>query len=155
MALRDNTGGIRRWGSRIGKPRVRASLVWDHPRVSTSEQSAVRLVAVDDLGHTQVTVVEETPHGALAVGMSRGGPFAVSNRCRHLFASLGTGHVTDDGCLECPWHEALYDVDTGKMLRGPQGAFKPFAGAIKATAGARSLKRFPVEVRDGAIWLTG
>jgi len=123
--------------------------------VSTSEQSAVRLVAVDDLGVSNVTVVEQTPHGALAVGMSEGKPFAVSNRCRHLFASLGNGEVTGDGCLRCPWHAALYDVDTGKMVRGPQGAFKPLAGAIKATAGARALKTFPVELRDGSIWLVG
>ncbi len=121
--------------------------------MSTSERSAVRLVAVDDLGDSRVTVVEHTPHGALAVGMSGGKPFAVSNRCRHLFASLGRGHVTEDGCLECPRHAALYDVGTGNMVRGPQGAFKPLAGAVKATAGARSLKTFTVEMRDGAIWL--
>jgi 3-phenylpropionate/trans-cinnamate dioxygenase ferredoxin subunit len=114
---------------------------------------AVRLLAVDDLGDSQVAVVEATPHGALAVGMSEGKPFAVSNRCRHLFASLGTGRVAEDGCLECPWHAARYDVHTGKMIRGPQGAFKPLAGAVKATAGARKLRTFPVEIRDGAIWL--
>jgi 3-phenylpropionate/trans-cinnamate dioxygenase ferredoxin component len=123
--------------------------------VTTSEHSAVRLVAVDDLGASQVAVVDETPHGALAVGISAGRPFAVSNRCRHLFASLGKGHLTDDGCLECPWHGARYDVGTGKMVRGPQGAFKPLAGAVKATTGAMRLKTFPVEVRDGAIWLLG
>ena len=123
--------------------------------MSTSEQSTIRLAAVDDLGASHVTVVEDTPHGALAVGISDGRPFAVSNRCRHLFASLGNGDVTDEGCLRCPWHGALYDVATGKMIRGPQGAFKPFAGAIKATAGARALKTFPVELRDGAIWLVG
>jgi hypothetical protein len=38
---------------------------------------------------------------------------------------------------------------------GSQGAFKPLADAVKATTGARSLKTFPVEVRDGAIWLVG
>ena len=123
--------------------------------MSTFEQSTARLVAVDDLGDSQVVVVEEAPHGALAVGISAGKPFAVSNRCRHLFASLGKGRVTDDGCLQCPWHAALYDVGTGAMVRGPQGAFKPLAGAVKATTGARSLKTFPVEVRDGAIWLVG
>lgn len=123
--------------------------------MSSVEPSAARLVAVQDLGASQVAVVEETPHGTLAVGISSGKPFAVSNRCRHLFASLGNGQVTDDGCLQCPWHAALYDVDTGKMVRGPQGAFKPLAGAVKATAGARALKTFPVEVRDGAIWLVG
>jgi 3-phenylpropionate/trans-cinnamate dioxygenase ferredoxin subunit len=123
--------------------------------VAASEQPGIRLVAVEDLGSSQVAVVEETPHGALAVGISAGKPFAVSNRCRHLFAPLGKGHVTDDGRLECPRHAALYDVGTGAMVRGPQGAFKPLAGAVKATTGARPLKTFPVEVRDGAIWLVG
>lgn len=123
--------------------------------MSTPRGSAVRLVAVDDLGDSQVTVVEQTPHGAMAVGLRAGTPFAVSNRCRHLFASLGEGTVTADGCLQCPWHGAQYDVETGKMVRGPQGAFKPLAGAIKATAGTVALKRFPVELRDGAIWLVG
>lgn len=114
--------------------------------------SPTRLVAVDDLGDSQVTVVE-TDHGKLAVGLSEGTPFAVSNRCRHLLASLGEGKVADDGCLECPWHAARYDVRTGEMTLGPQGAFKPIAGAVKGTLGARKLKTFDVELRDGAIWL--
>jgi nitrite reductase/ring-hydroxylating ferredoxin subunit len=123
--------------------------------VTKSEQSATRLLAVDDLGDSQVAVVDNTPHGALAVGISAGKPFALSNRCRHLFASLGEGQVTDEGCLQCPWHAARYDVGTGKMVRGPQGAFKPLAGVVKATTGAIPLKTFPVELRDGAIWLVG
>ena len=123
--------------------------------MGTSEQSGTRLVSVPDLGDSQVTVVDKTPHGALAVGISASKPFALSNRCRHLLASLGEGQVTDDGCLQCPWHAARYDVGTGKMVRGPQGAFKPLAGVVKATTGARPLKTFQVEVRDGAIWLVG
>jgi 3-phenylpropionate/trans-cinnamate dioxygenase ferredoxin component len=112
-----------------------------------------RLVEVDELGDSQVAVVEETPHGALAVGISAGKPFALSNRCRHLLAPLGKGHVTEEGCLECPWHGARYNVGTGAMVRGPQGAFKPLAGAVKATTGAVALKTYPVELREGAIWL--
>ena len=50
---------------------------------------------------------------------------------------------------------ARYEVTTGKMVLGPQGAFKPLAGAVKATTGARALKTFPVELRDDAIWLLG
>jgi nitrite reductase/ring-hydroxylating ferredoxin subunit len=123
--------------------------------VSAVESPDALLVTLEDLGSSGVVVVEGTPHGALAVGVSEGKPFAVSNRCRHLFASLGKGRVTDAGCLECPWHGALYDVGSGKMVRGPQGAFKPIAGAIKATAGARALRTYPVELRDGAIWLLG
>ena len=123
--------------------------------MSVQGESPVRLVSIDELGDSLVTVVEKTSHGPLAVGLSGGEPFAVSNRCRHLFASLGKGRVTEEGCLECPWHGALYDVRSGKMVRGPQGAFKPLAGAIKATAGTRALSHYPVEVRDGAIWLLG
>jgi 3-phenylpropionate/trans-cinnamate dioxygenase ferredoxin component len=63
--------------------------------------------------------------------------------------------VTDDGCLQWAWHAALYGVGTGAMVRGPQGAFKPVAGTVKATTSARSLKTVPVKVREGAIWLVG
>jgi 3-phenylpropionate/trans-cinnamate dioxygenase ferredoxin subunit len=116
--------------------------------------TATRLIGIEELGDAGVAVVA-TPHGHLAVGVSEGKPFAVSNRCRHLFASLGKGHVAEDGCLECPWHGARYDVASGRMTRGPQGAFRPLAGVIKNTAGALPLSTYPVEVRDGAIWLTG
>jgi 3-phenylpropionate/trans-cinnamate dioxygenase ferredoxin component len=123
--------------------------------VSSSEPAGTRLIDVAELGDSHVAVVEGTPRGTIAVGMSGGKPFAVSNRCRHLFASLGEGRVVDEGCLECPWHGARYDVTTGRMVRGPQGVFKPVAGVIKATTGALPLHTYPVEVRDGAIWLAG
>lgn len=125
------------------------------PRTVTgmTTTASARLLAVDDLGPTQVTVVD-TPAGKLAVGLAAGVPFAVSNRCRHLFAPLGKGRV-EDGCLECPWHGARYDVRTGAMVLGPQGAFKPLANTVKKTTGAKNLKTFPVELRDGAIWLVG
>jgi 3-phenylpropionate/trans-cinnamate dioxygenase ferredoxin subunit len=126
--------------------------VWDHAPVSSAAAPADRLIALADLPSSHVAVVD-TPHGALAVGISGGEPFAVSNRCRHLFAPLGKGSVTEDGCLQCPWHGARYDVRTGAMVRGPQGAFKPLAGAVKATTGARRLRTYPVELRDGAIFL--
>ena len=129
--------------------------MWDDRGVSSSEPAGTRLIDVADLGDSHVAVVEGTAHGTIAVGISAGTPFAVSNRCRHLFASLGQGRVVDDGCLECPWHGARYDVATGKMVRGPQGAFRPISGVIKATTGARPLQTYPVEVRDGAIWLAG
>jgi hypothetical protein len=41
------------------------------------------------------------------------------------------------------------------MLRGPQGAFKPVAGAIRRTAGARKISVYDVVERDGVIYLAG
>lgn len=115
--------------------------------------AGIRLIAVSDLGSSGVAVVADTAHGDLAVGISEGAPFAVSNRCRHLFGALGNGSVAGDGRLTCPWHAAQYDVRTGAMTRGPQGAFKPIAGPVKATLGARKLKTYDVELRDGVIYL--
>lgn len=112
------------------------------------------LVAVDDLDERGVTVVEHPELGALAVGIAAGEPFAVSNRCRHLFASLGEGRVTPEGCLECPWHHARYDVRTGRMLVGPGGVFRPVGRFVKDTTGRRKLATYDVEVRDGGIWLS-
>jgi nitrite reductase/ring-hydroxylating ferredoxin subunit len=87
--------------------------------------------------------------------MVTGKPFAVSNRCRHLGASLGEGRITDDGCLECPWHHARYDVDAGTMVRGPQGAlFAPVRRLVMlVTNTVARLRRYPVRQRDGVIEL--
>jgi 3-phenylpropionate/trans-cinnamate dioxygenase ferredoxin component len=115
-----------------------------------------RLVAVDDLPPSGVVEVETADHGTLAVGMAGDGPFAVSNVCRHQFAKLGQGQVRD-GCLECPWHRARYDVRSGAMVSGPKGrifGFGPYSRTIQAyTNTGFPLRTFPVEVRDGAIVL--
>jgi 3-phenylpropionate/trans-cinnamate dioxygenase ferredoxin component len=112
-----------------------------------------RLISVSDLDESRVAVVEDPELGSLAVGLSDGRPFATSNRCRHLYASLGNGHVAEDGSLQCPWHGARYDVRTGRMIRGPQGAFRPLSGLVQQTTGRLPLATHEVVLRDGAIWL--
>ena len=116
-----------------------------------------RLIALTDLPDTNVAEVDTEEHGVIAVGIRRGEPFAVSNVCRHQFAKLGRGRVTEDGCLECPWHRSRYDVRTGAMVEGPKGrifGFKPYSSVVRAVAnGGFRLKSYPVSVRDGAIHL--
>src|SRR5919112_4474739 len=113
-----------------------------------------RLVAVGALPASGVVEVETEAHGTLAVGVADGTAFAVGNVCRHQFAKLGQGQIRE-GCLECPWHRARYDVRTGAMVSGPKGrifGFPPYAKAVQATANAAfRLKRLDVEVRDGAV----
>ncbi|MET0699283.1 MAG: Rieske 2Fe-2S domain-containing protein [Mycobacterium sp.] len=125
----------------------------DHPLVAAGR----RLVAVDQLDERQVVEVSTEGHGVLAVGLAPDGtPFAVSNLCRHQFAKLGRGHVTEDGCLRCPWHRADYDVTDGSMRSGPRGrifGFKPYSAAIKIFGNVAKLRTFPVVLADGAIWL--
>jgi 3-phenylpropionate/trans-cinnamate dioxygenase ferredoxin component len=123
-----------------------------HPVIALGD----RLVALAELGPSSVREVETEAHGTLAVGVADGRPFAVSNVCRHQFAKLGQGQVTE-GCLECPWHRALYDVRTGEMTSGPKGrifGFSPYSKTVQTAANAAAkLKTFAVVERDGAIWL--
>ncbi|CAA9463288.1 MAG: hypothetical protein AVDCRST_MAG38-398 [uncultured Solirubrobacteraceae bacterium] len=116
-----------------------------------------RLVGVTDLPPSGVVEVRTEQHGTLAVGIADGTPFATSNVCRHQLAKLGQGQVRD-GCLECPWHRARYDVRTGRMRSGPKGrifGFPPYSLGVKTFANlAWRIRVFPVELRDGAIWLS-
>ena len=89
--------------------------------------------------------------GDYAVGNVAGEYFAVGRRCRHLRADLAEGSIDADGCLVCPWHHATYDVGTGRMTRGPQGAFAKVPGldtAMLALTRAWPLHRGTVTV-DG------
>ena len=62
-----------------------------------------------------------------------------------------------DGCLECPWHRARYDVRTGDMLQGPQGrifGFHPYSRGVQLWGNTLGrLRVFPVSLEDGWIVL--
>lgn len=91
--------------------------------------------------------------GGYAVG-NNGEYFAVGRRCRHLRADLAGGTIDADGCLVCPWHQAKYDVTTGRMVRGPQGVFAKVPGlgaAFQALTRVAPLKVGRVSATDGEI----
>ena len=97
-----------------------------------------------------------TGAGIWAVGNVDGEYFAVTRRCRHLFADLANGHIANDGCLVCPWHGSKYDVRSGRMVRGPQGAFAKVPGlseGFKALTKVVPLGRGEVVERDGILYV--
>ena len=94
--------------------------------------------------------------GRYAVGNANGELFAVTRRCRHLYADLANGRIDKDGCLVCPWHGSKYDVKTGRMVRGPQGIFAKIPGLDAATIALTRvlpLGRGEVTVRDGTVYV--
>lgn len=96
-----------------------------------------------------------TGSGNYAVG-NNGNYFAVSRRCRHLRADLADGTIDEDGCLVCPWHGAKYDVDSGRMTRGPQGIFAKvpgLSGSFKLLTRFVPLGRRGVAVSEGTVYL--
>lgn len=128
-------------------------ITYDNPAVADGS----RLIGLDELDDRGVREVRTARHDVLAVGITpEGAPFAVSNICRHQFAHLGRGRVTPQGCLECPWHRARYDVRDGAMVEGPKGrifGFRPYSAMVRVFGRTVKLRSFPVHIRDGAIHL--
>jgi len=110
---------------------------------------------------TRIGPAAELPPGTV-VGIKRyavgnnGDYFAVSRRCRHLGADLADGSIDEDGCLVCPWHASKYDVQSGRMVRGPQRFYAKIPGlgaTFKALTRVLPLRRKAVEQRGGDLYL--
>ena len=76
--------------------------------------------------------VRATAHGVVyavvaASSASNGvirAPHVMESRCSHRGGPLHGGSVID-GCVECPWHGARFDLDTGEVRRGPAASPQP------------------------------
>jgi nitrite reductase/ring-hydroxylating ferredoxin subunit len=84
-------------------------------------------------GALQVSVGKE-----LIVVYNLGGRFyATSDICTHQQANLSEGYIDGEN-IECPLHQALFHIPTGKVLREPAVA---------------DLKTYPVKQEDGFIYI--
>jgi nitrite reductase/ring-hydroxylating ferredoxin subunit len=61
--------------------------------------------------------------------------FATDNLCTHEFAYLSDGWL-EGGVVECPFHQAKFDVRTGKVLAEPA---------------CKDLRTFPVRVNGDDV----
>lgn len=66
-----------------------------------------------------------------------GQAYATSNVCTHQFALLSDGYVDGD-CIECPLHQALFHIPTGKLQSGPT---------------CDDLKTFPIKIEGGEVFV--
>jgi NAD(P)H-dependent nitrite reductase small subunit len=85
------------------------------------------------VGASQFVMVGETQ---VALFRTAEGLFALDNICPHRGAPLHEGFVSD-GQVTCPWHQWQFQLEDGRCRNIP---------------GAR-VDSFPVEVRDGVIWV--
>lgn len=105
---------------------------------------------------SELTPGTVTGAGKWAVGNAKGDMFAVTRRCRHLYADLAQGTIDAKGCLVCPWHGSRYDTKTGRMVRGPQGIFAKIPGlgaAFMALTRVVPLGRGKVVERGGTVYV--
>jgi nitrite reductase/ring-hydroxylating ferredoxin subunit len=75
-------------------------------------------------------------HRPILVIYDRGRVFALDNRCPHMGFPLERGSV-EDGILTCHWHHARFDLESGCTF----------------DLWADDVPTFPVEVRDGGVWV--
>jgi nitrite reductase/ring-hydroxylating ferredoxin subunit len=101
-------------------------------RDATNFVRAGRLADVSAAGCLTVRVAGHT----LALFTHAGWVYAVDNRCPHMGFPLQRGTVRD-GILTCHWHHARFDLASG-------GTFDLWADDVRS---------FPVEVRDGDVWV--
>jgi nitrite reductase/ring-hydroxylating ferredoxin subunit len=81
-------------------------------------------------------VVLHGVHRPILVIYDRGRVFALDNRCPHMGFPLERGSV-EDGILTCHWHHARFDIESGCTF----------------DLWADDVPKFPVELRDGEVWV--
>ena len=65
------------------------------------------------------------------------GIFAINDVCTHEYALLSDGYF-EAGKLECPLHQACFDIRTGKALNEPADT---------------DVATYPVKIEDGAVFV--
>lgn len=77
----------------------------------------IRIASAHDLQDDEVQGL--TVSGVrIALYRSQGEFFATDNRCTHAEALMSDGFL-EDGCIECPLHQARFDIRTGAALCAP------------------------------------
>jgi len=97
--------------------------------------SWVRVASVADFDGLERRVVSVGDRPVLLLRHA-GRFYALDNRCPHMGFPLERGSV-DDCILTCHWHHARFDLASG-------GTFDQFADDVQT---------YPIEVRDGALWV--
>lgn len=103
--------------------------------MDTTSDSFVRAARLDEVRAAGRTSVRVAGH-SIALFFHDGRVHAVDNRCPHMGFPLHRGTL-QDGILTCHWHHARFDLESG-------GTFDQFADEARV---------FPVEIRDGEVWV--
>lgn len=101
------------------------------------DDTALKWVPVANVDEVTVDAPRRITIDSLVIGVYRVGDefFAISDICTHQFAYLSEGFI-EDCIVECPLHQATFDLRSGKALSGPA---------------KQDLKTFPTKVTGGQV----
>lgn len=80
-------------------------------------------------------IAVEVNQREIAIFHGAEGFYAIDNKCTHAAAPLVDGYLAD-GVIECPLHQGLFCIKSGKALASPA---------------TRDLRRYEVRVVDGEV----
>ncbi|GBR45876.1 FAD-dependent oxidoreductase [Neokomagataea thailandica] len=112
--------------------------------MSGSGIQAMKLHDVVALDELESGKIRSFSVGGRSVVLVRDGEavYALAGRCPHKDAPMEQGafcHTAEGaGVIVCPWHKAVFDVADG---------------SLKEPVALDSLQSFPVELRDGRVWV--
>ena len=96
----------------------------------------IPIAKADQLQDDEVLAVN-TGALKLALYRSQGDYFVTDNVCTHQYALLSDGYL-EDGCIECPLHQARFHIPTGE---------------VRAPPATENLRVYPVKVENGTIFV--
>ncbi|WP_459618812.1 non-heme iron oxygenase ferredoxin subunit [Bordetella sp. 2513F-2] len=96
----------------------------------------IKIATTDQLEDDEVMPIE-AGEAKLALYRSEGEFYASDNICTHAYALLSDGYL-EDGCIECPLHQARFDIKTGRALCAPA---------------TRDIRTYPIKVENGDVYV--
>jgi nitrite reductase/ring-hydroxylating ferredoxin subunit len=107
---------------------------------TSAEVASSRLVQVAAVVDVPAGWILKVKVGSREVALARSGDefYAMDNSCPHAGGPLGDTRLKEDCFVECPWHNSVFDVRSGAVVRGPA---------------RKELRSYDVTVRDGMVFV--
>ena len=116
LPLPSRSSGFSAWlgGALVYKYKVGV----DHADRFGGPKSWTPVLAEDRLGQRQLIRVEFEGK-PVVLYRAEGKVFAIGATCSHSGGPLDEGKIVDGHCVQCPWHDSVFDMNNGKIVHGP------------------------------------
>lgn len=91
--------------------------------------SLVKVALTDDIQENRMMGIENDGKEVLIAKLD-GKFYAIGNECAHRECKLSNGTLIGDS-VECPCHGSVFDIKTGKVVKGPAKKPEPVFKAEK------------------------